>query len=72
VTVTEPFSVFARCPELECTRGEYEKQANGYAEQTLAAVADTANSAGVSCETVHVEREHVYEAIIDTATAHEC
>lgn len=73
VTVTEPFSLFALAPsQLEYTRGEYEKQAKGYAEQTLAAVADAADSAGVSCEAVHVEREHVYEAIIDTATAHGC
>jgi nucleotide-binding universal stress UspA family protein len=73
VTVTEPFSVFALAPsQLEYTRGEYEKHAKEYAEQTLAAVRGAANSAGVTCETVHIEREHVYEAIIDTATAHVC
>jgi nucleotide-binding universal stress UspA family protein len=73
LTITEPFRVFALAPsQLEYTRGEYTKQADAYAEQVLAAVADGAARAGVTCEIHHVEQEHVYEAIVDTAAANGC
>jgi nucleotide-binding universal stress UspA family protein len=73
LTVTEPFAVFALAPsQLEYSRAEYTKQAQAFAEQALSAVADAARSAGVACETLRIEREHVYEAIIDTATANGC
>lgn len=73
VTVTEPFAVFALAPsQLEYTRDAYTKQADAYAEQALGAVAAAAERAGIVCEVLHVEREHVYEAIIDTATASGC
>jgi nucleotide-binding universal stress UspA family protein len=73
VTVTEPFAIFALAPsQLEYTRAEYDKQAKAYAQRVLAAVAEAAKLVGIACETVHLEREHVYEAIIDTAIAHGC
>jgi nucleotide-binding universal stress UspA family protein len=73
VAVTEPFAVFALAPsQLEYSRAEYNKQAEAFAEQALAAVADAAKRARVECETVRIEREHVYEAIIDTAAANGC
>lgn len=73
VTVTEPFRVFALAPsQLEFSRDEYKKQADAYAEQVLAAVVDAAARAGVPCEIHHIEQEHVYEAIIDTAAANGC
>jgi nucleotide-binding universal stress UspA family protein len=73
VAVTEPFAVFALAPsQLEYSRAEYNKQAEAFAEQALAAVADAAKRAGAECETVRIEREHVYEAIIDTAAANGC
>jgi hypothetical protein len=37
------------------------------AEKIVGAVIHAAQSTGVSCEGVHVEYEHPYQAIIDTA-----
>ena len=31
-----------------------------------------AKSAGVACDTLHVEHDHIYEAIIDVASARRC
>ena len=73
VTVTEPFPVFALAPsQPEYARGDYEKQAQAFAAQILDTVGNAAKQAGVPCETVHIERPHIYEAIIDTATEHGC
>ena len=41
-------------------------------EKTLGAVAHAAQAAGVACETVQVEHEHPYQAIIDTAGSKGC
>jgi len=35
-------------------------------------IADAAKSAGVVCETLHVEHEQVYQAIIEAAEARKC
>jgi nucleotide-binding universal stress UspA family protein len=43
-----------------------------HAEKTLGAIADAAQAAGVAYEIVHVEHEHPYQAIIDTADAKAC
>jgi nucleotide-binding universal stress UspA family protein len=43
-----------------------------HAEQTLGAVAKAAEAAGIACETVQVEHEHPYRAIIDTAASRGC
>jgi nucleotide-binding universal stress UspA family protein len=42
------------------------------AEKILGAVADIAQAAGVACETVQVEHEHPYQAIIDIAKSKGC
>jgi nucleotide-binding universal stress UspA family protein len=44
----------------------------GNATKTLGAIASTAKAAGVACETVQVEHEHPYQAIIDTAQSRGC
>ena len=38
---------------------EYNKCAEAYAEKVLGAVSTVAQLAGVACETLHVEHEHV-------------
>jgi nucleotide-binding universal stress UspA family protein len=43
-----------------------------HAEKTLGAVAQVARAAGVACETLQLEHEHPYRAIIDTAGAKGC
>lgn len=73
VTVTEPFQLLSVAPsQLEYTPIEYKKHADTYAEKVLGIVSAAAKSAGVGCETLHVEHEHVYQAIIDAAAARRC
>jgi len=73
VTVTEPFNVLSLAPsELGYTPIEYKRYAEAHAEKVLGAVSAAANSAGVACETLHVEHEQVYQAIIDAASARKC
>jgi nucleotide-binding universal stress UspA family protein len=73
VTVTEPFHLVSVAPsQLEYTPIEYKKHAEAHAKKVLAAVLDAARLAGVACETLHVEHEQVYQAIIDAAEARRC
>ena len=73
VTVTEPFHMLSVAPsQLEYTPTEYKKHAEAHAEKVLDGVSAAAKSAGVECETLHVEHEHVYQAIIDAAAARRC
>ena len=73
VTVTEPSDLLSVTPtQLEYTPIEYQKHARAYAETVLGTVSDAAKSAGVVCETLHVEHEQVYQAIIEAAEARRC
>jgi nucleotide-binding universal stress UspA family protein len=73
MTVLRPFHVFAAEPEmLEETAESYRTRMTTVATQRLAKVNEAAKAAGVSCEIVHVEHEHPYKAIIDTANAKAC
>lgn len=73
VTITEPFhAVSVKPSQLEYTPLEYKKHSEAHAEKLLGAVSAAANSAGVACETLHVEHEQIYQAIIDAAMARRC
>ena len=73
VTVTEPFHLLSVAPsQLEYTPGEYKKHAEAHAEKVLGTVSAMAKLAGVDCETLRVEHEQVYQAIIDAAVARKC
>jgi nucleotide-binding universal stress UspA family protein len=73
VTVTEPFHLISVAPrQIEYTRSEYEKHSKAEAEKVLGVVSAAAEGAGVTCETVHIEHEHVYRAIIDAAASKGC
>lgn len=73
LTVTTPFHVFTlETKMVEDTPAEYAKEAKADAEKLLASAADTVKAAGVACETLQVEHEHVYQAIIDTAKSKGC
>jgi nucleotide-binding universal stress UspA family protein len=73
VTVTEPFHMFSVAPsQLEYTPIEYKKHAEAQAGKVLGVVSSAAKSAGVACDILHVEHEHVYQAIIEAATARKC
>ena len=68
MTVIESYGLLAYAPEqLIDTRAEYEQQAREYAAQVLTDAADKAKALGVACETLLVENENPYEAIIAAA-----
>ena len=73
VTVTEPFHLLSVAPsQLEYTPLEFKKHVEAHAEKVLGMVSDAAKAAGIACETLHVEHEHAYQAIIDAAEARRC
>ena len=73
LTVLQPFHTFTTDTQMiEDTPAQYKTRMQQHAEKTLGAVAHAATAAGVGCGLVHVEREHPYQAIIDTAAAKGC
>ena len=71
VTVTEPFYWYdANIPAD--AQPDYVQGARRDAEHILARLADAAASAGVPCETVHIEKGPPYLSIIETAEAKGC
>ena len=73
LTVLPPFHVLTTDTQmLEDTPAQYKVRMQEHAEKTLGAVAQAAQAAGVACEMVHVEHEHPYQAIIDTAESKGC
>ena len=73
LTVLPPFHVLTTDTRmLEDTPAQYKVRMQAHAEKTLGAVAQAAQAAGVACEMVHVEHEHPYQAIIDTAGSKGC
>jgi nucleotide-binding universal stress UspA family protein len=73
LTVLPPFHVFTTDTQMiEDTPAQYRARMQQHAEKILGAVAHLAQAAGVACETVHVEHEHPYRAIIDTAASTGC
>ena len=73
ITVSTPFHVFAGNPDmLTDTSESYKKRMTTIATKYLGQVKDAAAGAGVSCDTVHVEHEHPFQAIIDAAKTKGC
>ena len=71
VTVTEPFHLLSVTPS-QLAQIEHKKHAEAHAEKVLGAVLAAAKSAGVACETLHVEHDQIYQAIIEAAEARKC
>ena len=72
LTVVPPFHTLTTDARMiEDTPAQYKARMHKQAEKTLAAVS-CAKSEGVACETIQVEHEHPYQAIIDTATSKAC
>jgi nucleotide-binding universal stress UspA family protein len=69
LTVEAPFNVFEMVPQELL---EHEKDAKAHATYILNGVIETAKAAGVPCETIQVEHNHPYEAIISTAKDRGC
>jgi nucleotide-binding universal stress UspA family protein len=73
LTVTVPFHVFTLDPQIvEDTAQQYQKRLQVDTAKLFDAVTKVANAAGVACETVKVEHEHPYQAIIDAAKSKGC
>jgi nucleotide-binding universal stress UspA family protein len=73
LTVLPPFHVLTTDTQmLEDTPAQYKVRMQEHAEKTLGAIAQAAQTSGVACEMVHVEHEHPYQAIIDTAKSRGC
>lgn len=73
LTVSTPFHAFAIEPTMVTdTPEQYARQVGVLASQYLDGAKEVALAAGVGCETVHVEHDHPYLAIIDTAAKKAC
>jgi nucleotide-binding universal stress UspA family protein len=73
LTVSTPFHTFAVEPVMVTdTPEQYAKQVATRAKQYLETAKEVALAAGVNCETVHVEHDHPYLAIIETAAKKSC
>ena len=73
LTVLLPFHTFTTDTQMiEDTPAGYQARVQGQAQTTLGAVASAAQAAGVACETVQVEHDHPYRAIIDIAKSKGC
>ena len=73
ITVSTPFHAFAFEPGMVVdTLESYTTRMSKIAAKWLAYVQDVAAAVGVNCEIVHVQHEHPYKAIIDTATDRGC
>jgi nucleotide-binding universal stress UspA family protein len=73
MTVLRPFHTLTTDAQMiEDTPAQYKARMKEHADKTLGAVADAAQAAGVAFETVYVEHEHPYQAIIDTAKSKGC
>jgi nucleotide-binding universal stress UspA family protein len=76
LTVEATFSVFdvpsANLNSMSDALLIYEKQAKAHAANVLSGVVEAAKVAGVPYETIQVEHDHPYEAIISTAKDKGC
>jgi nucleotide-binding universal stress UspA family protein len=73
LTVSTPFHTFAVEPEMVTdTPEQYAKHMANRAAKYLNSAKEAVVAAGVNCDTVHVEHDHPYQAIIDTAAREPC
>lgn len=73
VTVSTPFHTFAVEPAMITDTPEhYAKRMAAIADKYLQVAKEAAVTAGVSCETAHIERDQPYLAIIETAARKSC
>ncbi|CAM3771614.1 UspA domain-containing protein [Bordetella sputigena] len=73
LVVTEPFRLLsAEASQIERVRGEFEKFQHEHAAQYLGWAREFAQGHAVTCDTVQVEHDQPYVAIIDTANKYGC
>jgi len=73
LAVTEPYRVFAHeTDQCAYTAAEYEAQVVQRMQRYRATVKDKAAAIAVPCDTLQLEHEQPYQAIIDAADANGC
>ncbi len=73
LAVTEPFRGFASEPSMvTATLADYQELTEARARQFLTAAQEKVAAADITSDTIQVEHEHPYQAIIDTAVARGC
>ena len=73
LTVSVPFHIFALDPMMVSdTKESYKRDCEALATKCLGAIKTAASDAGVPCEVRHVDAEHPYEGIIETAKTAGC
>lgn len=72
ITVSTPFHVFTTDYGISDTMAAYNDDCTRRAQTTLDVVRKATESAGVSCDVMHVGDEHPYAAIIDAADKKSC
>ena len=73
LTVSTPFHTFVVEPEMVTdTQEQHVKRMANRAAKYLNSAKEVVAAAGVNCDTVHVEHDHPYQAIIDTAARESC
>jgi nucleotide-binding universal stress UspA family protein len=73
LTVLPPFHLLTTDAQMiEDTPAQYKARMHEHGEKNLGAVVGAAKAAGITCETVQVEDEHPYRAIIATAQSKGC
>jgi nucleotide-binding universal stress UspA family protein len=76
VIVEAPFSVYgvpeSMVGQMSDAFAQHAEHTKQHAAMVLNRIADAAKAAGVACETVQVEHDHPYQAIIATAKAKNC
>jgi nucleotide-binding universal stress UspA family protein len=73
LTVVEPFHIFTSdTDQLSKTRADYERQARERAASCLTEAELKAKALGVPCETLQVENDQPYQAIIAVAAQRRC
>ena len=76
LTVETPFNVYdvpaSRVRQMSEAFAQHAEQARRHAAGVLDRITDAANASGVPCETVQVEHDHPYQAIIATAKDKGC
>jgi nucleotide-binding universal stress UspA family protein len=73
LTVSRPFHVVTLEPGmLADTPAAYARHVGERTEKFLGVVSQAAKTVGVTCDSLSIEHEHPYQAIIDTAQNREC
>jgi nucleotide-binding universal stress UspA family protein len=72
LTVSVPFNGLSLAQGIALDREQYKEKTADLAAKYLSAAKDAAAAANVTCDLLHVEHDHPYRAIIETAKEKGC